>query len=312
MRLQALPSIGTRLMLAAGLVAAVAIGVTERALPSCPTNQIVVSGVTVNSSAASLDTTVGLAHGAYDLASGTLACSVDFSNPGWVSSTVDTDDEYWIVGGSPGTPLDFGVELTVSGHWNVYPGVPQGDCTFGASIASDGASDGFFVGPGSCCHNTVAEIVRLDLRHAPGEPFRLQLHLASSDQSGHVDLSGALIFTGLPAGTAVVSCQGYSPDPTVAVEPPTSSARSLAFARVTPNPTAGDPMVALHLPSAAPAKLELFDTAGRRVTVSDLGGIGDGDHTVRLRLPAGLAAGVYVLRLTQAGRSAARSLAVVR
>ncbi len=312
MRLDARISIRIRRYFAVGAAAAT-FGLAGRAICSCPVNQIVVSGVTVSSSAASLDTTVGLAHGAYDLVGGTLASVVEWSEPEWASSAVDTDDEYWIVGGGyPGTPLDFTVVLTVSGNWNVYPGVPQGDGVYSANLTSGGASDGFVVGPGLCCHNTVAQTVLLDLSHAPGEHFRLQAHLSSSDYRGRMNLTAALTFAGLPAGMAVVSCQGYLSDPTVAVEPSTLSGGLLSFGRVAPNPTAGDPLIALHLPTAAPAELALFDASGRRRATSTLSGIGAGDHTVRFGLPTGLAAGIYVLRLTQAGRSTARPLAVVR
>jgi hypothetical protein len=71
--------------------------------------------------------------------------------------------------------------------------------------------------------------------------------------------------------------------------------------------------VSFSLESDAPARLDLLDIAGRRVLGHDVGALGAGTHILRLdagapRPPAGL----YVLRLTQAGRVASTKVVVAR
>jgi Metallo-peptidase family M12/FG-GAP-like repeat len=72
-----------------------------------------------------------------------------------------------------------------------------------------------------------------------------------------------------------------------------------------PNPTRGDLTVSFSLPSAAPARLELLDLAGRRVRGMDVGSLGAGAHRIALARGATLHAGVYFIRLTQGGASTA-------
>jgi hypothetical protein len=184
------------------------------AASSCPVNQIVLTGLSVVSDRAVLDTTGVNALGGYDLRKGLLASSVTFNDPGWTSSSVATDDEYWVIGLPSGMPIEFAAEFSVSGPWNVYPGVPQGDFTCAASIATDADSAGFSFGPGGCCHGNLSEPLSIPLHALAQQPFHLRLRLASADYRGRMDLTGLLQFTGLPAGVAVVSCQGFGGDAT--------------------------------------------------------------------------------------------------
>ena len=79
-----------------------------------------------------------------------------------------------------------------------------------------------------------------------------------------------------------------------------------------PNPAAGEASVAFALESAAPARLELLDVAGRRVLAEEVGSLGPGQHVLRLEKAASLPAGVYLLRLTQSGRVVTTRSAIVR
>jgi hypothetical protein len=83
------------------------------------------------------------------------------------------------------------------------------------------------------------------------------------------------------------------------VEVPRAATLSLAGAR--PNPAAGAFAISFVLEDESPARLELFDTAGRRVLARDVGALGAGDHEVRIErlLPSGL----YLARLRQNGRA---------
>jgi hypothetical protein len=58
--------------------------------------------------------------------------------------------------------------------------------------------------------------------------------------------------------------------------------------------------------------LALFDVSGRQLAVRRVNGMGPGWHTVALGGRSNLPAGVYVIRLTQDGRSLTTRAAVVR
>jgi len=79
-----------------------------------------------------------------------------------------------------------------------------------------------------------------------------------------------------------------------------------------PNPAEGEVSVVFALESAAPARLELLDVAGRRVHAQEVGMLGPGQHVLKLEKTASLPAGIYVLRLTQAGRVVVARAAIVR
>jgi len=94
------------------------------------------------------------------------------------------------------------------------------------------------------------------------------------------------------------------------VEVPCTAA--LALAGLRPNPTTRDLSVAFTLPSASPAKLEVLDIAGRIVLAREVGALGAGSHTLKLGEGRSFAPGVYVLRLTQGGRTLTARGAVIR
>lgn len=95
---------------------------------------------------------------------------------------------------------------------------------------------------------------------------------------------------------------------TVGVGDPT--ALEFALRGMTPNPSKNGVHVAFSLPDARKATLSLYDVSGRRVAFREVGGMGSGRHTVTLarQLPAGM----YVVRLSQGGRSLSTRAAVVR
>ena len=78
-----------------------------------------------------------------------------------------------------------------------------------------------------------------------------------------------------------------------------------------PNPAIHGLRVEFSLLSAASAKLEVIDIAGRRVLSQEVGPLGPGAHAMNLDEAAGLRPGLYLIRLTQAGASrTARALIV--
>jgi len=90
------------------------------------------------------------------------------------------------------------------------------------------------------------------------------------------------------------------------------SASSLALAGSFPNPARGDRLVAaFSLVGREPARLELFDLAGRRLVAREVGAFGAGAHRVDLAAGRRFAPGVYLLRLTQSGVTRTARVAVL-
>ena len=80
----------------------------------------------------------------------------------------------------------------------------------------------------------------------------------------------------------------------------------------TPNPAGGVPSVAFTLDSGATGRLEVFDPSGRRIASHEVGGQGSGRFVLEIDRSRGLAPGVYVIRLSQSGRSLTARGIVIR
>jgi hypothetical protein len=85
-----------------------------------------------------------------------------------------------------------------------------------------------------------------------------------------------------------------------------------ALRGLTPNPSAGDPVVAFSLASGEPATLELYDLGGRLVLSREVGALGAGAHSMRLDAGSRLPAGVYAVRLRQGTEMATTRAAIIR
>jgi len=84
-----------------------------------------------------------------------------------------------------------------------------------------------------------------------------------------------------------------------------------AIGAVRPNPSVdGRFSLAISLPDATPARVEVLDLAGRRITAQSLT-LGAGRHVVPVEMATALAPGVYVIRLSQGARSVIAKAAVV-
>lgn len=86
----------------------------------------------------------------------------------------------------------------------------------------------------------------------------------------------------------------------------------LALAGAFPNPVSDVLSVEFTLPAEGNGSLELFDLRGRRVARQDLAGMAPGPHRVALSDGRRLAAGVYLVRLSQGGRHLTAKACVVR
>ena len=84
-----------------------------------------------------------------------------------------------------------------------------------------------------------------------------------------------------------------------------------ALRGVTPNPVQHELRVSFSLEDFEPATLALFDVSGRQVSSHRVDALGPGWHTVAIGDRSHLRAGLYIVRLTQAGRSLATQAALV-
>jgi len=83
----------------------------------------------------------------------------------------------------------------------------------------------------------------------------------------------------------------------------TAETPQFSMAAVWPNPASGGRFsVAFDLASAEAASLELWDVAGRRIDRREVGALGAGHHQLEFGGDTRLAPGVYLLRLSSAGR----------
>ncbi len=78
-----------------------------------------------------------------------------------------------------------------------------------------------------------------------------------------------------------------------------------------PNPARGTATLAFRTAATANVQIEVFDTMGRRVALLAEGLVVPGDHTAALAT-GDLAAGLYVVRLSQGAAAVTRALVVVK
>jgi hypothetical protein len=86
---------------------------------------------------------------------------------------------------------------------------------------------------------------------------------------------------------------------------------------LTVRPVAGNPVrqnmsITFTLPTREPAKLELFDVRGRLVETLEVGQMGVGRHVMEFGSRNQLASGVYIVRLSQSGRTTSSKVALLR
>jgi hypothetical protein len=120
----------------------------------------------------------------------------------------------------------------------------------------------------------------------------------------HMAMSGNDLFAARSDGLWVRSTSTASVPPVVA-------AKSLSFALVGAQPVRGDVRFRFEMPEAGNASIEVFDIAGRRAAERIQQTWSAGTHEVSLNAGA-LSAGVYMARLTAAGRQEVVRLVRVR
>ena len=80
---------------------------------------------------------------------------------------------------------------------------------------------------------------------------------------------------------------------------------------VSPSTASRGLQVTFSLADDRPATLALYDVSGRRLASRDVGGLGAGQHTMKLAEESNLPAGIYVIQLNQGGKSLTSRAAVI-
>jgi hypothetical protein len=136
---------------------------------------------------------------------------------------------------------------------------------------------------------------------------------AEVDGTGHVILDDAtvnagseydyMMVVGSERGETFGGATTVQVPALVGVDP--KPAADFALRRVAPNPAIDRFTVAFTLASTEPATLELLDAMGRRYLRRDVGALGAGSHQIEISMTGRIRAGLYFLRLAQAGQTAA-------
>jgi hypothetical protein len=126
--------------------------------------------------------------------------------------------------------------------------------------------------------------------------------IAAVSDTGYADTGPAGSYYKLAAVDVNGNESGYAlvtPSGTTDVPGP-GAPLAFALEGVRPNPASGDRLtISFALPTASPARLELWDVAGRRVAGREVGSFGAGRHVVDLAFGMHVPAGLYLVRLTQ-------------
>lgn len=160
------------------------------------------------------DTTYATSEAGWDLPAGTVLVSRAVGGVNWTRS-IATDD-YDVTGVAPGTVVNLTAAFDVDGYVT-SPGCGGSGCGgyFQASVtqgASSNQQQVTFPDPFAGGTTNMLQTLTLPITITAGTPttveFELAVFVPAGGNAGGAG-TGAIRFTGLPAGAHVVSCQGY-------------------------------------------------------------------------------------------------------
>ncbi len=144
----------------------------------------------------------------YDIPTGLVYANVQVRDTPANTVAVTADDQYWIIGPTTGSAMSCTAQFAVSGY-GYYR------CSGATSITVQGqtASASFYndgsTGPPNATP-PLSGVLSLPVIAAVGAPFEVKLSgTINPINSSSVYVRGTLSFAGLPAGYAVVSCNGF-------------------------------------------------------------------------------------------------------
>jgi hypothetical protein len=144
----------------------------------------------------------------YDLAAGQVGASVYAPDGGNFTVGVRAVDDYRVVGLNDGQPLTFEARLEVDGANNglsPWPKLPYGSGSFTVEIREGDAN----AQTASCGNGSWKLTLAIPIVVNAGTSFRIACAVDAGAATGYAHADGRLLFSGLPPGASVVSCQGY-------------------------------------------------------------------------------------------------------
>jgi hypothetical protein len=203
------------------------------------------------------------------------------------------------------TPPRLGQSLTVAA-WAWSPGAPPHNTDPGryALMSAETVAD-FTSAPLAPVTGDPVEVLALGPfpTIAPGDSIAVDFaFVGGADESALHDHA---------ANAQIVRDAGFNPS--VLAVPPRAGASGLRIHGLRPNPASGSATrLAFELPVAGDVTLEIIDVAGRVVLEREWSGLGPGAHAPTLGMTSSLAPGVYLVRLSQAGRVATGRVVMLR
>lgn len=233
--------------------------------------------------------------------------------PGWpaegqalVPASRDEDDPI-VVPSDPGSAI--AVWTDARGVGDIYAqrlGLDGVVATALSLVSADAAADGVRV----VGHTAGPAGVLVTLERQRAGEARLAIVSLAPSANGRVEFVDREVRPGERLGYRLArgSLEGIEYSSELWVDVPLGA--SFALAGFRPNPSPPRPTVQFSVATSEPARLEVFDTAGRRQHALEIASPAPGPHT--LALPIALDPGLYWLRLTQGGRTTNRTAVVVR
>lgn len=185
-----------------GAIVLAALFARTAAAADCPTNFGVVPCSTFQSTAPVFSYNSGfncfpIGTVGYNLLAGTIHASVSTLDHISAQSMMQTSDVFVISGPSSATPIGFQAIFTT-----VRQTRTRGRLTVGAVTIETSA-------PGSG-----TEVLKLNAAFLPGQPFTVGMFVeATAFKFDPNQISGSLVFSTLPPGYSLTSCQGYATAP---------------------------------------------------------------------------------------------------
>lgn len=127
----------------------------------------------------------------------------------------------------------------------------------------------------------------------PGQIFTVFFEVVDKDMTDGIDCDIAVFVDGLLGAVGLGEVITSSEGPVVEVP-----ASEFTLGSAYPNPFRGTTTVPFELSEAGEVSLAVYDILGRQVDAQEFGRLTAGSHSHRWEVPAGLPAGVYLIRLS--------------
>ncbi|MEM1042493.1 MAG: T9SS type A sorting domain-containing protein [Bacteroidota bacterium] len=214
----------------------------------------------------------------------------------------------------PGGSVSFDYAVTNTGE-----GPAVGDLWFGAQRGGSTVAEGLIRSGSVPAGATVSGsfMQRVPASAPPGDySYALNIgrfaDLAVDSEAFEITVTGAARVASGPEVWTVTDATPWEVSQTQSVAPSSETLPlEFALAAAYPNPFASATTVGFALPEAADVRLAVFDVLGREVALLAEGEYAAGRHTARFEA-AGLASGLYLVRMTAGGFAETQRVTLAR